>query len=86
VLMAGWGGTAAELIGCCRRVQEGYSVPALSRVADIDAPLQAGGRTVNVRGVVTQLEWHWTYHSGQSGLLRLLWGSDYVWTNEAILG
>jgi uncharacterized damage-inducible protein DinB len=79
-------GTAAGLIAFCRRVQEGFTGPALSRVADILAPLQAGGRTVNVRGVVTQLEWHWTYHSGQIGLLRLLWGSDYTWTNEAILG
>jgi uncharacterized damage-inducible protein DinB len=79
-------GTAAELIGFCRRVQETFSHPALSRVADIGAPLEAGGRTVNVRGVVTQLQWHWTYHSGQIGLLRLLWGSDYTWTNEAILG
>jgi uncharacterized damage-inducible protein DinB len=79
-------GTAAELIGFCRRVQEGFTGPALSRVTDIAAPMQAGGRTVNVRGVVTQLQWHWTYHSGQLGLLRLLWGSDYTWTNEAILG
>ncbi len=77
---------AAQLIAFCRSVQESYSAPALSRVADIGAPLEAGGRTVNVRGVLTQLQWHWTYHSGQIGLLRLLWGSDYTWTNEAILG
>jgi len=79
-------GTAAELIAFCRRVQEGFTGPALSRVADIGAAMDAGGRTVNVRGVVTQLQWHWTYHSGQIGLLRLLWGSDYQWTNEAIVG
>jgi uncharacterized damage-inducible protein DinB len=79
-------GTAAELIDFCRRVQESFTGPALSRVADIRVPLQAGGRTVNVRGVVTQLQWHWTYHSGQIGLLRLLWGSDYTWTNDFILG
>jgi len=79
-------GPAAGLIAFCRRVQESFTGPALSRVADILAPLEAGGRTVNVRGVVTQLEWHWAYHSGQIGLLRLLWGSDYTWTNEAILG
>jgi len=79
-------GTASELIAFCRKVQEGFTAPALSRVTDIGVPLEAGGRTVNVRGVLTQLEWHWTYHSGQIGLLRLLWGSDYQWTNEAILG
>ncbi len=79
-------GTAAELIGFCRRVQETFSGPILSRVEDIGRPLQAGGRTVNARGVVTQLQWHWTYHSGQIGLLRLLWGSDYTWTNDTIVG
>jgi uncharacterized damage-inducible protein DinB len=79
-------GTAAELIAFCRRVQESYTGPALSRVADGGAPMQAGDRTVNARGVLSQLEWHWTYHSGQIGLLRLLWGSDYTWTNEDIVG
>jgi hypothetical protein len=32
-----------------------------------------------------QLAWHWTYHSGQIGLLRLLWGSDYQWRGEDIV-
>jgi uncharacterized damage-inducible protein DinB len=79
-------GTAAELIAFCRRVQEDFTGPALGRVQDIASPMEAGGRTVNVRGVLTQLQWHWTYHSGQIGLLRLLWGSDYTWTNQAIVG
>jgi uncharacterized damage-inducible protein DinB len=79
-------GTAAELIAFCRRVQESFTFPALAKVIDIDTPFEAGGRTVNVRGVVTQLQWHWTYHSGQIGLVRLQWGSDYQWTNEAIVG
>jgi uncharacterized damage-inducible protein DinB len=79
-------GTAAGLIAFCRRVQENFTAPALARVTDIDSSFEAGGRTVNVRGVVAQLEWHWAYHSGQVGLLRLLWGSDYQWTNEAIVG
>ncbi len=79
-------GTAGELIAFCRRVQESFTGPALSRVVDAGAAMDAGGRRVNARGVVAQLAWHWTYHSGQVGLLRLLWGSDYQWTNEAILG
>jgi uncharacterized damage-inducible protein DinB len=79
-------GTAAELIAFCRRVQEAYTAPALARLTDIDTPFAAGGRTVNVRGVMAQLQWHWAYHSGQIGLLRLQWGSDYQWTNEAIVG
>jgi uncharacterized damage-inducible protein DinB len=79
-------GPAGTLIAFCRRVQERYTAPALAAVTDIDTPLQAGGRTVNVRGVLAQLHWHWCYHSGQIGLLRLLAGSDYQWTNEAIVG
>jgi hypothetical protein len=79
-------GTAAELIALCRRVQADFTFPALAKVADIDTPFEVEGRVVNIRGVVAQLEWHWTYHSGQIGLLRLLWGSDYQWTNEAIVG
>jgi uncharacterized damage-inducible protein DinB len=79
-------GTAGGLIAFCRQVQERYTAPALAPVADIDGPLSAGGRTVNVRGVLAQLHWHWCYHSGQIGLLRLLAGSDYQWTNEAIVG
>ena len=82
----GHAGTAAELIGFCRQVQESFSGPALSRIGDPGAAMETGGRKVNARGVVAQLTWHWTYHSGQIGLLRLLWGSDYQWTNEAILG
>ena len=66
-----------ELIAFCRRVQESFTFPALAKVTDIDTPFEAGERTVNVRGVVDQLQWHWSYHSGQIGLLRLLWGSDY---------
>jgi uncharacterized damage-inducible protein DinB len=79
-------GTAAELIAFCRRVQDAYTASALAGLTDIDTPFEAGGRTVNVRGVMAQLQWHWAYHSGQIGLLRLQWGSDYQWTNEAIVG
>lgn len=71
------GFTHRELIAFCRRVQESFTFPALAKVTDIGTPFEAGERTVNVRGVVAQLQWHWPYHSGQIGLLRLLWGSDY---------
>jgi len=78
-------GSASELIGFCRRVQERYTAPALAPLTDIDRPFEAGGRMVNVRGVMAQLQWHWAYHSGQIGLLRLQWGSDYTWTNQDIV-
>ncbi len=79
-------GTAAELIALCRDVQQTYSEPALREVEEIDRVFEAGGRTVSVRGVIGQLNWHWVYHSGQIGLLRLQWGSDYHWTNDTIVG
>jgi uncharacterized damage-inducible protein DinB len=79
------GYTASRLIELCRQVQKDYSQPALSDIEDIDTVLTEEGSTFSVRGVMGQLAWHWTYHSGQIGLLRLLWGSDYQWKSEDIV-
>jgi uncharacterized damage-inducible protein DinB len=79
------GYSAAALIEICRRVQREYSQPGLGEIGDIDEVLEKEGRTFSVRGVMGQLAWHWTYHSGQIGLLRLLWGSDYQWKGEDIV-
>ena len=75
---------AAALIELCRKVQLGFTLPALRPIADIDEPMERGGLSVTCRGVMQQLAWHWTYHSGQIGLIRLLWGSDYHWTMESL--
>ena len=80
------GRDAAGLIAVCRRTQETYSAPALRDLRAIDAALPIGDSVVTMRGVMSQLAWHWTYHSGQIGLLRLLWGSDYEWTMDRKLG
>ncbi len=80
------GKDALRLIAVCRRTQEAYSAPALRDIREIDAPIPVGETIVTVRGVMSQLTWHWTYHSGQIGLLRLLWGSDYQWTMDRNLG
>jgi uncharacterized damage-inducible protein DinB len=80
---AGYG--AATLIELCRRVQQGYSQSALADIEDIDKVLKKESSTFSVRGIMGQLAWHWTYHSGQIGLLRLLWGSDYHWRGEDIV-
>jgi uncharacterized damage-inducible protein DinB len=79
------GYAASRLIELCRQVQKDYSQPALSGIEDIDTVLTKEGSTFSVRGVMGQLAWHWTYHSGQIGLLRLLWGSDYQWRGEDIV-
>jgi hypothetical protein len=79
------GYTASTLIEICRKVQEGYSRTALGEIQDIDEVRKKEGFTFSVRAVMGQLAWHWTYHSGQIGLLRLLWGSDYEWRSEDIV-
>jgi hypothetical protein len=79
------GYTASALIGICRRVQDEYSRVNLAETRDIDEVLERDGFTFSVRGVMGQLAWHWIYHSGQIGLLRLLWGSDYHWNSEQIV-
>jgi len=79
------GCNASGLIDICRRVQREYSLPRLAEIEDIDEVLKKEGVTFSVRGVMGQLAWHWTYHSGQIGLLRLLWGSDYQWKSEDIV-
>ena len=55
--------------------------PALAVLEDIDAEIDGGSRPLTARGVLMHLVWHWTYHSGQVGLLRRQWGElRYQWT------
>jgi uncharacterized damage-inducible protein DinB len=73
--------TAGELATYCRRVRDEQTVPALSRMSDIEAEVADPDRPTSVRGILMHLVWHWTYHSGQVGLLRDLYGADeYRWT------
>ena len=70
---------ADRVIAICRRSWEQVSLPAMRSIKDMDAVWGEDGTTI--RGVLGQLEWHWIYHSGQVGLLRFEWGSDYQWTS-----
>lgn len=63
-----------------RRLRSDYSWPILREVRDPGAVFTTKGLGANYRGILAHLLWHWTYHSGQIGLIRLQWGSDYVWT------
>jgi uncharacterized damage-inducible protein DinB len=56
------------------------TLPGLSTTIDLDQHLDQSNQAMTVRGVLWHLIWHWTYHSGQVGLLRRLWGSRYKWT------
>jgi len=69
-----------DLIALCERVAAEVTKPALAALEDPDAPVPDDPRGATPRGVLMHLVWHWTYHSGQVGLLRELWGSGYRWT------
>ena len=69
---------AEALIDICRRVRNEMTIPGLKSTSDADASCWKDGSTF--RGVLGQIQWHWIYHSGQVGLIRFEWGSDYEWT------
>jgi uncharacterized damage-inducible protein DinB len=76
-----------ELIDACHNVRQQVTRPALAAVQNIDEQVPNQDRPMTVRGVLMHLVWHWTYHSGQVGLLRRLWGETrYKWTFDDPLG
>ena len=79
-------GNASELIDLCQRVRNEITVPRLSGLDHIDSDIPNRQRPMTARGVLMHLVWHWTYHSGQVGLLRRLWGSRYKWTFDRRVG
>ncbi len=73
--------SVAELVTYCRRLRDEQTLPALSQVTDIEAAIPDPNRPTTVRGILMHLIWHWTYHSGQVGLMRDLCNMDeYRWT------
>ena len=78
---------ADQLITYCRRVRQQVTMPALALVKDLDVEVGDERRPMTARGVLMHLVWHWTYHSGQVGLLRRLWGHQrYKWTFDKNIG
>lgn len=69
---------AGTLIKLCKRVSDEMTIPGMKDIEDADAVCWNDGSTY--KGVLGQLQWHWIYHSGQIGLIRFEWGSDYQWT------
>ena len=68
-----------RLARACREVRA-LTKESLAAVSDPDRTIEAEGRTISVRGVLMHQIWHWTYHTGQVGLLRRLCGNRYMWT------
>jgi uncharacterized damage-inducible protein DinB len=79
-------GNASELIALCQRVRDEITLPRLSALESIDVEIPNRQRPMTARGVLMHLVWHWTYHSGQVGVLRRLWGSRYKWTFDHRVG
>ncbi|MFW5995170.1 MAG: hypothetical protein ACOCRN_03585 [Spirochaetia bacterium] len=63
-----------------RSVFRNVTVPICRSIPSANAPLSEKSPFATPREALTHMHWHWTYHSGQIGLLRLQWGDDYVWT------
>ena len=67
------------LVGVCRRVRR-LTRRRLAALTALDREVPAGRMRLTARGVLAHLLWHWTYHTGQVGLLRRLCGARYRWT------
>ena len=70
--------SAGEITALYDRIETEVTLPTLVRLEALDVPT-GDERLPTVEKVLTHLLWHWTYHSGQIGLIRLQWGSDYEW-------
>ena len=70
---------SAELIRLCQRVREEILKPAVTDLVDIDAQVVNHEKITSVRELLLHQIWHWTYHTGQVGLLRRLSKARYRW-------
>ena len=68
------------LAGIMRSVHRDFTIHVCSGVRDADARLGKECLFSTPRDLLAHMNWHWSYHSGQIGLLRLMWGDNYVWT------
>ena len=64
-------------------LRDELTLPTLRSIVDIHAEMESKGLRISPAGVMAHLAWHWTYHSGQIGLLRMFAGYDYTWTFDA---
>lgn len=72
-------GDLAQLMEACRAARQ-FTRQNLAPITGLDRPVQSGSMSITAGGVLLHLLWHWTYHTGQAGLLRRLFGARYQWT------
>ena len=70
---------AAVLVDILRRVREEITRPVCLELRDFEMPLEGLGILNTPKKVLMHMVWHYTYHSGHIGMIRLLLGSDYQW-------
>ena len=71
--------SASELSALCTQVRRHITLPAISVIDDPFREIPAEKGPKRVIEVLMHLTWHWTFHSGHIGMLRLEWGSEYNW-------
>ncbi len=74
-------GPAARLIELGRLVESEATIPTLASLESLERETNHAALTT-VRKVLVHLLWHWSFHSGHVGLIRLQWGSEYDWVFE----
>jgi uncharacterized damage-inducible protein DinB len=70
---------AELLIRAMRRARGEITKPICREISDAHVPVSGAEVLSTPQSVLMHLFWHWTYHSGHIGLMRLEWGSDYEW-------
>ncbi len=70
---------APLLIEAMQAVRRTVTAPLCRQIPDAQRQLKDAGKLSTPQSVLMHQFWHWTYHSGHIGLMRLEWGSDYHW-------
>jgi uncharacterized damage-inducible protein DinB len=70
-------GSAKDLIELGTHAFETWTRPEAGRLDSREAA--SAGPLATVGDVLSHLVWHWSFHSGHIGLVRLQWGSEYEW-------
>ena len=70
---------ASVLIDMMHTVRDSVSIPVCRLIDDATRVIPKADRLSTAQAVLMHQFWHWTYHSGHIGLMRLEWGSDYEW-------
>jgi len=71
---------ASGLAELLRRVRRELVIPWCGEIRDLRAPMASGGPLGNLEQVFMHMIYHWSYHSGQIGLVTLQAGHDYAWS------